>query len=198
MPGRSNFEDKKARITLELPEPDTEVYEKYTDNFDIEEVEEKIGLETEEEDQPTVLVLEDFFLSAISESYPERTQIIETNEFPIMFGFGEGARIFQFEISVFDDKDREDFDWLTFLKKFHRICKATTIIDYNLDFRIQYNQEEFKGVWFNMNFQKNSQRDKVVLGNFKFFVLKEKQLPTIGEEEDTGMVGQTTPTPMMQ
>ena len=44
---------------------------------------------------------------------------------------------------------------------------------------IIYSDKKIKGIWYNMNYDKNSENDKVVGVSFKFFVIQKKRRVSI-------------------
>lgn len=179
MKGISNNKGNKAKIELEIP---TDSYLKLTDEFGGGTINDLLTMNGERINPPFIITLDKFHIQRISENNLDRTQVIESNEFPMFFAFGKGAETHQYQLNVLDGKENmlgEDMSWLDTYEDFYRVARPHTILDYDLTMRIYYSDRKLKGIWYNMNYDKNSQNDKVVGVSFKFFVISKKRRVTV-------------------
>lgn len=177
MIGTVNNKGDKAKIELFIP---PESLKPLKDEFGNTEVDDLLRLTRDEvpSTPPYKIILDKFHIQRISENNVDKTQVIESNEFPMFFAFGEGAETHQYQLNVLDGKEnmlKEDAGWLNIYEDFYKLARPHTILDYELQMSIIYSDKKINGIWYNMNFDKNSQNDKVVGASFKFFVISKER-----------------------
>lgn len=121
------------------------------------------------------LEIDKFVLESVQRANRARSQIVETNERPILFVYGDQAEVYNFSLRLIEGGKNfrgQKTDWLTQFEKFYNRFRAQTIADYQLDLSIRYKEKEFHGVWLNMDIQEESDFDRTAVVNFQLFVLK--------------------------
>jgi len=181
MRGVSNNKGNKAKIKLTIP---NKYIEDVRNDFNTEMVNNLLRLKngTIPPNGPYTIELDKFFIQRISENNLDRTQVIESNEHPMFFAFGEGAETHQYQLNVLDGKENmlgENVDDLNYYEDFYELARPHTILDYEMEMTIIYSDKKIKGIWYNMNYDKNSENDKVVGVSFKFFVIQKKRRVSI-------------------
>jgi hypothetical protein len=180
--GTSNNKGEKAKIKLVIP---NDKIENVRNDFDRKIIDELLRLKNGEipPNGPYEIELDKFYIQRISENNLDRTQVIESNEHPMFFAFGEGAETHQYQLNVLDGKENmlgENTNDLEYYEKFYDFARPHTILDYEMEMTIIYSNKRIKGIWYNMNYDKNSQNDKVVGVSFKFFVIKKRRRTAVG------------------
>jgi hypothetical protein len=180
--GVANKKGTKAKITLEIPEGKLK---DVRDALGEQTVNDLLRLKTGElpTTGPYKIVLDKFHIQRISENNLDRTQVIESNDFPMFFAFGKGAETHQYQLNVLDGKKNmlgEDAGWLDIFEDFYDVARPHNIIDYEMEMNIIYSDRKLNGIWYNMNYDKNSQSDKVVGVAFKFFVISKERRVKVG------------------
>lgn len=182
MIGTTNNKGDKAKIEVFIP-PDS--LGPLKDEFEHKTIDKLLKLNKEEvpSSPPYTITLDKFHIQRISENNVDKTQVIESNEFPMFFAFGKGAETHQYQLNVLDGKENllgEDGNWLKIYEDFYEVMRPHTILDYELKMSIYYSDKVIHGIWYNMNYDKNSQNDKVVGVNFKFFVISKERRAEVG------------------
>lgn len=171
--------NKKATITLEIPE---ESLDPMREDFGAEKINNLLG---DNNKKPYRIKMDKFFLKQINRNPKDKYQIIETNEFPILFTFGKGAELHSYQISILNGAKEnflgEDTAWLDDYEDFFDITRAHSIVDYNLNFNLSYGDRSFDGIWFDMSFNESAELDKITGASFKFFVTRKYKKPKVGE-----------------
>ncbi|MFW5895111.1 MAG: hypothetical protein ACOCT9_00050 [archaeon] len=185
MIGTNKKTRKKAKIELEIPEKSLKPMR---DEFGVDIINDllMLGKNRLPEEAPYVITMNKFYLKSINRSPKDRTQIIETNEYPLFFGFGEGAELHKYSITVLaggkENFLEESSNWIDTYEDFFTIARPHNIIDYNLRFNISYSNRSYDGLWFGMVFNENAEMDKIVGVSFNFFVTNSYEPVELGEE----------------
>ncbi len=138
-----------------------------------------------ENGQSDKLVLDCFALDSVQRSNKSRSQIVETNEAPFLFVYGDQAELYTFSLQLLDGgrlaTSDEDINWLNKFEDFYTRFRAQTIVDYQMRLSIHYKNNEFFGVWLNMDIQENSEFDTLAVATFQFYCTKKIRLRSQGE-----------------
>ena len=178
----------KAKIKFEFPKelredgklfkPFEGIYNKYKTN----------------DDPPYKIVFDKFRLQNANRQKKDRTQIHETNLYPIITSFGPKAKIYQFQLRLrnsktgsaeqFYDSDdnpltKQDYNWFEEFELLYDILNPKVVMDYGLKMYVEYDDKVFRGVWLDFNSRENAQNDNVVNCNFQFVVSADYYSPVI-------------------
>jgi len=172
----------KGKITLEIPQKNLETLRNRFGRTMIDNLI-MMGRSTFPESGPYIITLDKFHIQRAGESNIDRNQIVESNEFPMFFSFGKGAETHDYSMQILDGGTNllgEDADWLDTFEDFYELSRPHNILDYEMDLTIYYSDRMYRGIWFNMSYQKNAELDKVVAANFKFFVIDKARRVQVG------------------
>jgi len=175
-------EGQKGKIILEIPEKNLQTLR---EDFGASKVDELIMMDKNiyPEEGPYYIKMDKFHIQQVSESNLDRSQIVETNEYPLFFSFGKGAETHSYSMQIIDGGRNllgEGAHWLDLYENFYALARPHNILDYEMDFTLYYSDKMLRGIWYNMNYQKNAEMDKVVGANFKFFVIDKTKRAQVG------------------
>lgn len=179
-----NFENpKKARLELEIPSE--QVFKKIKKDFGEERINSLLKkLKFNPSIKPLKIVVDKFILRSANIVPPDKVQIVDTNEAPVFFAFGERAEVNSYSIALLNNPreqlSKDDHNWFKIFKEFHKIFRPTTIVDYGLELRLYYDNTVHEGIWFNMMYQQDADSEKIVGANFQWFSISDRQIPAAG------------------
>lgn len=180
--GVNNKTLKKATIILTIDSEKQLEKMKEKIGTEVDELIDKLGSE-ETKEAPYEIIMDKFFLQRINRTPKDRYQIMETNEYPILFAYGEGAEMHQYSISVLNGSEKnlseEDYNWLDDYELFFKIARLHNLVDFGLNLTIEYSNRIYEGLWFDMQYDENAQLDKITGANFRFFVIEKRKYPKI-------------------
>ena len=127
------------------------------------------------------LEIKNFVLESTQRSKRQRYQIVETNESPTLFAYGDLAKVYFITLRVINAgpnifNPEQNNNWLDELEEFYDLFKLHILIDYNMTLKIITRDREITGYWLNFNISEQAEMDKVATITFDFYVTDERQL----------------------
>lgn len=177
----------KAEIRLEIPGNDVLNLLKATHDVDrFGEWEEfitpyKVG------DPPNdqQLVLREFILADVTKSNRTRFQIVETNESPILFTFGDQAKVYSYEFQILNgglNLAGQDTEWIRRFEDFYERFNAVTIATYGLRLYVDYDREVHEVVWLTLDIRQSSESDVIATAHSQMYLVnKRRKRYTLGK-----------------
>lgn len=168
-----------SKITLELPAPGSFLEEKLKEQYEslfASELGDWDNFIRPFKKRDNLLEINRFALESVQRANRARAQVVETNESPFLFVYGDQAEVYTFSLQLLDGgklaTSNGDVDWLNSFEDFYTAFKAQTIADYRLRLSVHYKNNEYVGVWLNMDVQETSEFDTVAMVSFQFYCTK--------------------------
>lgn len=124
-----------------------------------------------------ILRLRHFVLGDVGESVRSRFQVVESNESPILFMFGEQARIYNYNFHILSggtNLRNQDTDWKRLFERFYDRFNGAVIAHYRLKMYLSFAREEHQVVWLNLDMRRSSETDVLAVAQSQMFLVKKR------------------------